>query len=118
MSFSSSAQAGTLVGLTLALIVPTAVSARPDRQAANGGTLVVGMSRGDPDSLDPSLERTFDPVEIYKAICLRLYDYDTSMRLLPELAAALPTISKNRLTYTIPLRRGVRFNDGTPLTAQ
>jgi len=83
-----------------------------------GGTLVVGMSRGDPDTLDPSLERTFDPVEIYKAMCLRLYDYDTSMRLEPELAAGLPTISKDRLTYLIPLRHGVQFNDGTRFNAQ
>ena len=64
------------------------------------------------------MERTFDPVEIYKAMCLRLYDYDTSMRLVSELAAGLPTISKDRLTYLIPLRHGVRFNDGTPFNAQ
>lgn len=118
MSFSSRLRAAVLTGLVFALILLTAASARPDRRATNGGTLVVGMSRGDPDTLDPSLERTFDPVEIYKTICLRLYDYDTNIRLVPELAAAMPTISKDRLTYMIPLRRGVRFNDGTPFTAQ
>jgi peptide/nickel transport system substrate-binding protein len=35
----------------------------------------------------------------------------------PELAAALPKISKDKLTYTIPLRQGVQFNDGTPFNA-
>jgi peptide/nickel transport system substrate-binding protein len=84
----------------------------------NGGTLVVGMSSGDPDTLDPSLSRTFGAAEVYKAMCERLYDYDLHVNLVPELAARLPTISKDRLTYTIPLRHGVRFNDGTPFNAQ
>jgi peptide/nickel transport system substrate-binding protein len=76
------------------------------------------MTRGDPDTLDPSLSRTFDAVEVYKAMCERLYDYDLKVNLVPELAARLPKISKDKLTYTIPLRHGVRFNDGTPFTAQ
>ena len=51
-------------------------------------------------------------------MCQRLYDSDSKMRVVPQLAAAMPTISKDKLTYTIPLRRGVRFNDGTPFNAQ
>ena len=39
-------------------------------------------------------------------------------RIVPQLAAALPAISKDKLTYTIPLRQGIKFNDGTPLNAQ
>jgi peptide/nickel transport system substrate-binding protein len=109
--------AGVLTGLVLSLVVgPDAVVAHPDRPT-KGGTLVVGMSRGDPDTLDPSLSRTFDSVEVFKAMCERLYDYDLEVRVVPELAAALPTISKDRLTYTIPLRHGIRFNDGTPFDA-
>src|SRR5262249_26064319 len=30
---------------------------------------------------------------------------------------ALPTISADKLTYTIPLRKGIVFNDGTPFNA-
>ena len=76
------------------------------------------MSGDDPDTLDPSLTRSFGSVEVYKAMCERLYDYDTNVNLVPELAKKLPTISKDGLTYTIPLRHGVRFNDGTPFNAQ
>ena len=39
-------------------------------------------------------------------------------RIVPQLAAALPVISKDKLTYTIPLRQGIQFNDGTPFNAQ
>lgn len=35
----------------------------------------------------------------------------------PRLAAALPTISSDGLTYTIPLRRNATWSDGQPLTA-
>jgi peptide/nickel transport system substrate-binding protein len=36
----------------------------------------------------------------------------------PQLAAALPVVSKNKLTYAIALRKGIVFNDGTPFNAQ
>jgi peptide/nickel transport system substrate-binding protein len=55
---------------------------------------------------------------IFPAMCQRLYDYDARQQLLPVLAASVPVLSKDKLTYTIPLRRGVRFNDGTPFNAQ
>lgn len=37
--------------------------------------------------------------------------------LVPDLATALPTISADGLTYTLTLVPGVKFADGTPLTA-
>ena len=36
----------------------------------------------------------------------------------PVLAAALPVLSKDKLSYTVQLRKGVRFNDGTPFNAK
>ena len=33
------------------------------------------------------------------------------------LAEAMPTVSRDGLTYTIKLRQGVLFNDGTPFNA-
>ena len=37
---------------------------------------------------------------------------------MPVLAAALPVLSKDKLSYTVQLRQGVQFNDGTPFNAQ
>jgi peptide/nickel transport system substrate-binding protein len=110
--------ATALVGLLLSLTVVGGAAAGSDRAAGNGGTLVVGMSGGDPGNLDPSLSSSFGAAEIYKTMCERLYDYDLDQHVVPELAAARPTISRDRLKYTIRLRRGVRFNDGTPFNAQ
>jgi peptide/nickel transport system substrate-binding protein len=35
----------------------------------------------------------------------------------PDLAVAMPTVSADGLTYTVKLKSGIKFADGTPLTA-
>jgi peptide/nickel transport system substrate-binding protein len=107
-------------GLLLALTLAAAAGARTDRAGApakNGGTLVVGLTAGEPDVLDPSLARTFSGREVFLTFCEKLYDLNAKAQIVPQLASALPKISKNKLTVTIPLRKGIRFNDGTPFNA-
>jgi peptide/nickel transport system substrate-binding protein len=93
-------------------------SAQTGATGGYGGVLVVGLTRGDADTLDPTLSLTFSSVEIDRTMCERLYDFDAHARAVPQLASALPTISKDKLTYTIPVRQGLLFNDGTPFDAQ
>ena len=83
----------------------------------NGGTLVVGLAE-DPDALDPTLARTFVGRIVFAHMCEKLYDLNARLQIVPQLAAGLPQISSDKLTYTIRLRPGVRFNDGTPMNAQ
>ena len=83
----------------------------------SGGTLVVGLAE-DPDALDPTLARTFVGRIVFAHMCEKLYDLNARLQIVPQLAAALPQISRDKLTYTIRLRPGVRFNDGTPMNAQ
>jgi peptide/nickel transport system substrate-binding protein len=107
-------------GLVLALSITAVAAAGPERggtTAKNGGTLVVGMTAGEPDALDPTLARTFSGREVFLTFCEKLYDLNAKAQIVPQLASALPTISKNKLTVTIPLRKGIRFNDGTPFNA-
>jgi peptide/nickel transport system substrate-binding protein len=70
--------------------------------------------------------RTLDPADAYELSSLgiitnmgeRLYTYDPgSTELKPQLATALPKVSPDGLTYTIPIRQGVVFHDGTPFDA-
>jgi peptide/nickel transport system substrate-binding protein len=96
----------------------TTLSGASAGNGSYGGVLVVGVTYGDPDSLDPAVNVGFAPLEIFRTIAERLYDFDAKGRSYPELASALPTISPDGLTYTIPLRKGVEFNDGTPFNAQ
>jgi peptide/nickel transport system substrate-binding protein len=110
--------------LTAALAVAT-VTASAARGAANakppqyktGGTFYVGLTQGEPDALDPTLARTYSGREVFLTFCEKLYDLDSKANIVPQLASALPTTSKNGLTVTIPLRQGIKFNDGTPFNA-
>jgi peptide/nickel transport system substrate-binding protein len=71
--------------------------------------------------------RTLDPADAYELRSLglvynmsdRLYAYEPgSTEIKPQLATALPKVSQDSLTYTIPLRQGVIFHDGTPFDAK
>src|SRR5204863_8803410 len=83
----------------------------------DGGTLVVGLTAGEPDVLDPTLARTFSGREVFLTFCEKLYDLNAKAQIVPQLAAAMPAISKDKLTVTIKLRKGIKFNDGTPFNA-
>ena len=82
-----------------------------------GGTLTVALAE-DPDALDPTLARTFVGRMVFLHMCEKLYDLNAKLQIVPQLAAAMPTLSPDKKTMTIKLRRGVRFNDGTPFNAQ
>ena len=104
--------------VVLALCVLGPASARTPTPAKYGGTLVVGQNGSGPSSLDPTLTATVSAGEVYRAMCQRLYDLDAKQQLVPVLAATVPVLSKDKLTYTIQLRQGIQFNDGTPFNAQ
>jgi peptide/nickel transport system substrate-binding protein len=55
---------------------------------------------------------------VFLHMCEKLYDLNAKLEIVPQLAAAMPTLSPDKKTMTIKIRRGVRFNDGTPLNAQ
>ncbi len=112
------AMVGCAVLLTFALAA--AAAAGPERVGTptkNGGTLTVGLTAGEPDALDPTLARTFSGREVFLTFCEKLYDLNAKAQIVPQLASALPTTSKDKLTVTIPLRTGIKFNDGTPFNA-
>jgi len=100
----------------LALLVGcSAPSAPSDGPAADGtGSSIVIGAGTEPDNLNPVLgyapngaSKLFDG----------LVDRAADLSLRPALAAALPTVSADGLVWTADLRPGVRFSDGTPVTA-
>jgi len=80
-------------------------------------TLTIALNQ-DPDALDPTLSRTYVGRIVFAQICEKLYEIDEKLNIAPQLAAALPAVSDGGKTVTIKLRSGVKFNDGTPFTAE
>lgn len=89
----------------------------------NPGVFVFGAD-DEPLSLDPA---QVEPGEYGETVILQVYDRLVDFApdgpaLVPALATEVPTddnglISEDGLTYTFPIREGVTFHDGSPLTA-
>ena len=70
---------------------------------------------GEPQSLDPMLS-TQDVVSIVTQHFVEtLYTFDGSWNIVPLLATELPAISEDGRTYTITLRDGITFHDGSTM---
>lgn len=122
---------GLLLGLGASGSVVTADAATGMRGGAaevqDGGTLVIGAP--DFDFIDPALAQPQNapfsmaswPVE--DATCALLLRYAVGTphgvryRLVPEVAAGYPAVSRDGRTYTFTIRKGYRFSTGRPVTA-
>jgi ABC-type transport system substrate-binding protein len=91
---------------------------------ASGGSVPQGgvfRVAGAPDAIDPAI--TLDAGDALQATCAKLMNYpDRSVpagtRVVPEVAARYPAVSRNGRTYTFTIRSGFRFSTGEPVTAQ
>ena len=72
-------------------------------------------TQGDPASLDPHAQNENLTNQVNAMVYETLLAYDKEMRLVPWLATSWENPSPN--TWIFHLRRGVKFSDGTPLTA-
>lgn len=78
---------------------------------------LVVASRSSLDSVDPVDVTSFAGAQLLTAIGDPLYASDAAGQLQPRLAASLPQLSADGRLARIPLRRDVRFHDGTPFNA-
>jgi len=86
-----------------------------------GGTLRA-MFATDVDFIDPSLAYYVHSWQIMGAVganLLRFADKEGSAgsRVVPEVAAGFPKVSRNGRVYTFTIRKGFRFSNGRPVTA-
>lgn len=86
--------------------------------AAGDGRITIGTT-GKPRTLDPADAYELASLGLVFNMSDRLYTYEPgSTEIKPQLATALPKVSADGLTYTIPLRQGVVFHDDTPFNAK
>ncbi len=89
---------------------------------ATGPALTIAQQQ-EPMSLNPALENGTSSMEWGLLLFNYLVKFDDRGRLVGDIASAVPSlanggISRDGLTVTYHLRRGIRFADGTPLTAR
>src|SRR5215510_5873658 len=109
MHIRRAALAVAALGLGLLLAVEPALAQKKQ--------VVVALNQ-DPDILDPTLARTYVGRIIFEHMCEKLYEIDENLKIFPQLAAEMPAVTDGGKTVTIKLRKNVKFNDGTPMTAE
>ncbi|MEF9966349.1 MAG: ABC transporter substrate-binding protein, partial [Comamonas sp.] len=86
-------------------------------QAAHKGGAANLAMIGEPQSLDPMVSSTDLVGTIMQHVYEPLFTFDAQWRIQPMLAQAMPVISADGLTYTISLRKGVKFHNGKEMVA-
>lgn len=81
-----------------------------------GGAVNLAMV-GEPQGLDPMVSTADLVGTIMQHVYEPLYTFDANWAIAPMLAESLPTVSKDGLSYTITLRKGVKMHNGRDLNA-
>jgi ABC-type transport system substrate-binding protein len=109
------AAAAVLVACSGPLPAPLPTAHPGDETPRHGGTLNLA-SFGDIRGLDPAVTADELSGAAIEQIFAGLVDYDAEARVVPDLAARYE-ISEDGLVYRFFLHEGIRFQDGTELTA-
>src|SRR5437660_4904580 len=103
------------LGVTVALTSPAAVQAAETPR--RGGILLAAIG-ADAPSLDPHQESTFATLQMVAPLYSTLIQIDplSYPKIIGD-AASEWKIAPDGITYTFKIRHGIRFHDGSPLTA-
>ena len=117
-----------LVLLAIASLLISACSQAPSSTGTTTGTAagdadpngVITLNMGsEPDTIDPQKASFVNEIGQASFVFEGLMTFDTATsKAIPGAAAAAPTLSADGLKYTFTLRDGLKYSDGTPLTAK
>jgi peptide/nickel transport system substrate-binding protein len=112
---------GAVLAVACLAVVALSLSSCGSSDGKEGGALH-GTYASFPDSLDPALARTVEAWTAMYATYVPLLTYahesgQAGSKVVPGLAESLPKISNGGKTYTLSLRKGLKYSDGTPVKA-
>ena len=112
----------TTAALGLALALPAWAPGHADETPKDGGTLTYMIPADAPPSFDGHREETYatiHSVSPYYSTLIRINPENpsSSTDLVCDLCTEMPKPADDGKTYTFKIRDGVKFQDGTPLTA-
>ncbi|MBI2563789.1 MAG: ABC transporter substrate-binding protein, partial [candidate division NC10 bacterium] len=109
----------TLVTIVaLALLVGSMAAAVEAAETPRRGGVLLAVLGADPPSLDPHQESTFATIQLVAPLYSTLVQIDPYSY--PKIIGDVATewrIASDGLTYTFKIPQGIRFHDGSPLTA-
>ena len=81
------------------------------------------VAAGDPKTLDPAVGQYAADISFIHLLYDAFFSFDDKGNLIPRAAATIPTqqnggISSDGLTYTVKLRPGQKYSDGSPVLAK
>src|ERR1051325_10950258 len=108
--------------VSLAGAIALALPALADQTPKRGGTLTYLIPADAPPSLDGHKEQTFATVQAvapYYSLLIRVNPEKpaSTTDFVCDLCTEMPKPSDGGKTYTFKIRDGVKFHDGSPLTA-
>jgi peptide/nickel transport system substrate-binding protein len=111
--------AATLIAA--AMLVIAGCGSSEDQSSPQSSTLTATFAAF-PDYLDPSLSYSIEGWSAMWETYVPLLTYahadgTAGTKVIPGLARAMPKISNGQRTYTLYLRKGLRYSDGTPVRA-
>lgn len=105
---------GVIASLVFALLA-CSTGEKVDLGDGASGRLVAAIA-GEPDQLDPSKTSAYFSFEVLENVYDTLVEPDANLAMRPALAESWD-VTPDQLTWTFHLRPGVKFHDGSPLTA-
>ncbi|HEX4929091.1 MAG TPA: ABC transporter substrate-binding protein, partial [Gaiellaceae bacterium] len=115
--------AGLLVGASFAGSTGSVAPGKAGgAEVKRGGTLRINLSTTDYEFLDPALSYEAPGWQVLYMTNLMLLNYPDKpapegSRLVPDAATGFPRVSGDGRTYTFTIKSGLRFSDGSPVTA-
>lgn len=103
--------------LTVACLLTACLYGGPMASAYADDSIAFGV-RWEVDTFDPTFSTQRVGRLVFKNMCESLFGVNDQLEVHPVLAAAMPDISDDGLSMTIPLREGAKFSDGTALDAE
>jgi oligopeptide transport system substrate-binding protein len=103
-------------GATIAAAAFASLPLEARAQTAEG-TLLLNAG-AEPDTIDPARTSFIGEIEKVMRVFRNLLTWDAKGALVPDQAAALPTLGNNGTELTFTLKPGLSYSDGRPLTAR
>ncbi|MCR5507577.1 MAG: ABC transporter substrate-binding protein [Lachnospiraceae bacterium] len=103
--------------LSVLLTLTIALGGCSGRKAGDSSRITVGIPQDLEDSLDPHKAAAAGTREVLFNVFEGLLKPDVNGDLIPAVAKEY-TVSEDGLTYSFILREGVKFHDGSPVTAE